>query len=65
VRPPSGIDGPPELGYPSAQNALGRLYEDGQGVPRNLEEAKAWWQLAARQGHPDATAALRRLDKAQ
>lgn len=40
-------------GHASAQNNLGILYENGQGVEEDLEEAVKWYRMAAEQG--DAT----------
>jgi hypothetical protein len=34
-------------GDPDAQNALGQMYEDGEGVERNCTEAAMWYRLAA------------------
>lgn len=36
-----------ELGYAEAQYALGKQYEDGAGVPRDKNEAMAWYLKAA------------------
>lgn len=47
-----------ELGDPEAQHLLAELYRDGQGVPQNHQEARAWTERAARQGHPAAQLAL-------
>jgi len=46
-----------------AQYNLGHMYELGNGVPMNLEEALRWYQLAARQGNENARMAARRLQK--
>lgn len=43
-----------EAGNAAAQNRLGLLYHDGQGVPQNYEEAKHWFTKAAEQGHAGA-----------
>ena len=37
------------------------MYEQGTGVPRNLTEANRWYQPAAKNGDPDAKAALRAI----
>jgi len=37
---------------------LGRLYEDGNGVPASATKAARWYREAAEQGHPRAQAAL-------
>ncbi len=43
------------------QYMLGDFYENGRGVPENIEIAKEWYEKAAAQGHEEATAALRQL----
>jgi TPR repeat protein len=50
-----------DLGNASAQNSLGRMYELGEGLPRDDALALQWYRKAAAQGHPDAQAALQRL----
>lgn len=35
-----------EQGYPLSQLVLGMLYARGDGVPKDLVEAYAWWSLA-------------------
>jgi TPR repeat protein len=37
-----------------AQNNIGWMYAKGQGVPRDLSEARAWIQRAAAGGYEDA-----------
>jgi TPR repeat protein len=49
------------MGFAPAQNALGRLYENGIGVPKDRDRAIYWYQLAASEGRPDAREALQRL----
>jgi TPR repeat protein len=49
-----------ELGHAVAHNNLGRLYETGRGVARDLREARKWYQQAADQGNQQAR---QRLDK--
>ena len=44
-----------------AQYNLGVCYELGEGVEKDLEEAKKWYQLAAKQGEEEAKSALDRL----
>ncbi len=39
-------------GDPTAQTALGVIYERGFGVPQNYERARSWYARAARQGDP-------------
>src|ERR1051326_5967343 len=45
-----------EQGDASAQNNLGVMYENGQGLPKNYEQAHVWYQQAAEQGLPSAQA---------
>jgi len=37
-----------------AQFNLGVMYEKGQGVPQNLQEAVKWYRLVAEQGYASA-----------
>lgn len=43
-----------EQGDATAQNNLGLMYANGEGVPENHVLAYAWWDLAAAQGHESA-----------
>lgn len=43
-----------EAGNAAAQNRLGLLYHDGQGVRQSYERAKHWFTKAAVQGHARA-----------
>ncbi len=43
-----------ELGFSFAQNNLGRMYDNGEGVPENDAEAVKWYRLAADQGNASA-----------
>ena len=43
-----------ELGSARAQNNLGVMYENGKGVPLNINEALRWYGLAAAQGYAGA-----------
>jgi len=43
-----------EQGRAGAQHALGKMYENGEGVPRDPVEAARWYRLAAEQGHTGA-----------
>jgi uncharacterized protein len=43
-----------ELKFTESQYALGKLYEQGELLPRNLMTALKWYSLAAEQGHIDA-----------
>ena len=47
-----------EKGYARAQYTLGQMYEKGQGVGRDLQEAEKWYQQAAAKGHAEAKTAL-------
>lgn len=38
------------LGFPLAQNNLGRLYEQGRGVTQDFTTAYVWYALAAARG---------------
>jgi TPR repeat protein len=49
-------------GFASAQARLGRMYEDGLGVPRDIGRAFEWYRIAAQVGNnADAQYALARL----
>jgi len=43
-----------EAGNAEAQNLLGLMYENGEGVKLNAETAAAWYRKAAEQGHGEA-----------
>jgi TonB family protein len=43
-----------EQGIARAQNNLGVLYENGKGVPKDINEALRWYRLAAEQGYAGA-----------
>ena len=43
-----------EQGNSSAQNNLGSMYDDGEGVIQDYKTALKWFTLAAEQGHADA-----------
>jgi uncharacterized protein len=43
-----------ESAFPDAQFAVGKLYEDGELLPRNLATALLWYERAAKQQHLDA-----------
>ena len=47
-----------EAGNATAQYNLGLLYDKGQGVPQDDQEALRWWRKAAEQGLAKAQAAL-------
>jgi peptidylprolyl isomerase len=48
-----------------AQRNIGALYESGEGVSKDIQQAKYWYQKAAAGGNKDAKAALDRLQSAQ
>ena len=39
------------------------MYEQGTGVPLDIDEARRWYTLAANNGDPDAKKALRQLKR--
>jgi TPR repeat protein len=41
-------------GDPEAQNLLGVLYDNGQGVAQDYQSARAWFEKAAARGHASA-----------
>ncbi len=43
-----------ERGDAKAQTILGRLYDGGEGVPKDYAEAAKWFKRAAQQGHGHA-----------
>jgi uncharacterized protein len=43
-----------EKGYAGAQYSLGWMYFNGQGVPKDYDEALRWYREAADQGHAGA-----------
>ncbi len=43
-----------DQGVALAQNNLGGMYREGQGVPQDYAEAVKWYRLAAEQGHASA-----------
>ena len=45
-------------GHASAQNNLGVMYANGQGVPQDYVEAVKWYRLAAEQGDASAQHSL-------
>ena len=47
-----------EQGDASAQFRLGLLYDTGEGVPQDYQEAVKWYRLAAEQGNARAQGAL-------
>jgi uncharacterized protein len=47
-----------EQGVALAQNNLGLMYYNGQGVPQDYGEAAKWYRLAAEQGNAEAQSNL-------
>ena len=43
-----------DLGEANAQTDLGNLYLQGVGVPKDIVQARYWYELAAAQGQPNA-----------
>lgn len=50
-----------EDGNANAQNNLGAMYENGQGVAADMKEAARWYRRAAEQAHTDGQMNLGRL----
>lgn len=50
--------GPPRVGLPEAQYALGRLYLEGRGVKQSDRKARKWLKRAAQQDYGPALALL-------
>ena len=50
-----------EQGNAAAQANLGRMYANGQGVPKDYAEAARWYRKAAEQGHTEAARWLREV----
>jgi hypothetical protein len=47
-----------EAGLPAAMYGLGRCYDKGRGLDRNLAQAAQWYRAAAEKGHAGAMASL-------
>lgn len=43
-----------EASYAEAQNILGTIYRDGEGVPKDLPQSTSWYAKAAANGHAGA-----------
>jgi TPR repeat protein len=43
-----------EQGDAEAQNAIGDMYFEGKGIPRNYDSARKWYALSAEQDYPEA-----------
>ena len=52
-----------EHGYAKAQFRLGRMYENGQGVPQDDVEALKWYRKAAEKGDAEAIKALKIVEQ--
>ena len=50
-----------EHGDRDGQYNLATLYETGEGVEKNMDEAKRWYLLAAQQKHREAIFKCRKL----
>lgn len=48
-------------GFAISQYYVGHCFETGNGVEKDLDEAKKWYQLAADLGHEKATERLVKL----
>jgi hypothetical protein len=55
------VKGAANQGHVSAQYIVGRMYEKGEGVKQDFDEAMKWYGLAAAQGNQSAQQALDRL----
>lgn len=49
-------------GKPAATNLMGKMFQNGWGVPPSLEKAKSFYKKGARTGHIDSVNSLRALD---
>jgi TPR repeat protein len=45
-------------GFPEAAYNLGRLYQDGRGIPQSFERARQWYLIAAGRGETKAAVNL-------
>jgi TPR repeat protein len=50
-------------GYFDAHISIGNLYANGLGVPKDLQQALYWWELAKEEGHPKAAHLVQLLQK--
>lgn len=51
-----------EQGNPEAQYKVGEMYEQGKGVPKDMDKAKEWFKKSAKQGHRKANYKLLYLE---
>jgi len=56
------VEAAAELGHLEAQYQLGYCYENGIGVPINVERAKFWYARAAERGHSNARSRAKALE---
>ena len=47
--------------YPDAQYALGKMYWEGLGVPKNPQTAEKWMRKSAAQGYQKAIQGIRTM----
>ncbi|NMD20841.1 MAG: SEL1-like repeat protein, partial [Verrucomicrobia bacterium] len=52
-----------EQGSAVAQFDLGKRYLTGDGLEKNLQEARKWFEAAAKQGHAGAAARIEEVGK--
>ena len=50
-------------GHSEGANNIGELYENGLGVPKDMEQAKSWYKRASVLGNAEATARLEKLGR--
>ena len=55
----------PEVGDAMAMLGLGAFYENGRGVPKDLNQAAAWYRKAAALGNATAKQNLQRMGLSQ
>jgi TPR repeat protein len=51
------------LGNDAAMNGMGAIYNEGDGVPRNVKVARQWFEKAAALGNPEAKQNLREMGR--
>ena len=61
----SGFDKAVQASNALAMYNLGSLFEEGQGVTKDLAKAREWYQKAVDSGYDGAKQALARLDSVQ
>ncbi len=50
-------------GHSEGANNIGELYENGLGVPKDIEQAKSWYKKASVLGNAEATERLEKLNR--